>query len=158
MGSRNVIVYLIMGIGSVVLGYDIFLQHQTQLVTAKYYRAIIDQQEVSIKKHQESEKFVKEHVEDIYKLSVLDSVRGYVTMDTLIRVFHYAKPHKGPVYGCPECSDIKKKGLPNKQLPGERLKLPRKIYPERTANVIPSRSRYEQSAQNHEDGKHKGSQ
>ena len=157
MGSRNVIVYLIMGIVSVVLGYDIYLQHQTQLVTAKYYRAIIDQQEVSIKKHQESEKFVKEHVEDIYKLSVLDSVRGYVTMDTLIRVFHYAKPHKGPVYGCPECSDIKKKGLPNKQLPGERLKLPRNTYPERTANAIPSRSRHEQGAQNHEDGEHKGS-
>ena len=74
MGSRNVIVYLIMGIASVVLGYDIYLQHQTQLATAKYYRAIIDQQEVSIKKHQESEKFVKEHVEDIYKLFVLDSV------------------------------------------------------------------------------------
>ena len=138
MESRNVIVCLILGVFSVVLGYDIYLQHQTQLVTAKYYRAIIDQQEVSIKKHQESEKFVKEHVEDIYKLSVLDSVRGYVTMDTLIRVFHYAKPHKGPVYGCPECSDIKKKGLPNKQLPGKRPKLPRNTYPERTAHAISS--------------------
>ena len=72
MGSRNVIVYLIIGTLSVVLGYDIFLQHQTQLVTAKYYRAVIDQQEISIKNHQESEKFVKENIEDIYKLSVLD--------------------------------------------------------------------------------------
>ena len=158
MGSRNVIVYLIMGIASVVLGYDIYLQHQTQLVTAKYYRVIIDQQEASIKRHQESEKFVKEHVEDIYKLSVLDSVRGYVTMDTLIRVFHYAKPHKGPVYGCPECSDIKKKGLPNKQLPGERPKLPRNIAPERTANAIPSSSRYEQSSSRDEGGAYNGSQ
>ena len=158
MGSRNVIVYLIMGIGSVVLGYDIFLQRQTQVVTAKYYRAIIDQQEVSIKKHQESEKFVKEHVEDIYKLSVLDSVRGYITMDTLIRVFHYAKPHKSPVGNCPECADIRKKGLPNKQLPGERLKLPRNTYPERTANAVPSRSRHDQSARNFEAGEHKGSQ
>ena len=158
MGSRNVIVYLIMGIISVVLGYDIFLQHQTQLVTAKYYRAVIDQQKVSIKKHQESEKFVKEHVEDIYKLFVVDSVRGYITMDTLIRVFHYAKPHKSPVWNCPECADIRKKGLPNKQLPGERLKLPRNTYPERTANAVSSRSRHEQSAQNHEDGEDKGSQ
>ena len=158
MGSRNVIVYLIIGIVSVVLGYDIYLQHQTQLVTAKYYRAVIDQQKVSIKKHQESEKFVKEHVEDIYKLFVVDSVRGYITMDTLIRVFHYAKPHESPIWNCPECADIRKKGLPNKQLPGERLKLPRNIYPERTANAVSSRSRHEQSAQNHEDGEHTGSQ
>ena len=56
----------------------------------------------------------------------------------LIRVFHYAKPHKSPVWNCPECADIRKKGLPNKQLPGERLKLPRNIYPERTANAISS--------------------
>ena len=138
MESRNVAACLILGLFSVVLGYDIYLQHQTQLVTAKYYRAIIDHQKVSIKKHQESEKFVKEHVEDIYKLFVLDSVRGYITMDTLIRVFHYAKPHKSPIWNCPECADIRKKGLPNKQLPGERLKLPRNIYPERTANAISS--------------------
>ena len=158
MGSRNAIVYLIMVAFSIVFGYDIFLQHQTQLVTAKYYRAIIDQQEASIQEHQASEKFVKEHVEDLYKLSVLDSVRGYVTMDTLIRVFHYAKPHKGPVYGCAECSDIKKKGLPNKQLPGERPKLPRNIDPERTANAVPSSSRHEQSSSRDEEGACNGSQ
>jgi hypothetical protein len=144
MENRNVAACLILGLFSVVLGYDIYLQHQTQLVTAKYYRAIIDHQKVSIKKHQESEKFVKEHVEDIYKLFVLDSVRGYITMDTLIRVFHYAKPHKSPIWNCPECADIRKKGLPNKQLPGERLKLPRNIYPERTANAISSSHKHEE--------------
>ena len=156
MGSRNVIVYLIMAAFSIVLGYDIFLQHQTQLVTAKYYRAIIDQQEVSIEEHQESEKFVKEHVEDLYKLSVLDSVRGYVTMDTLIRVFHYAKPHKGPVYGCPECSDIKKKGLPNKQLPGERPRLPKNTAPERTANVLQGSRRHVENPQGYEASRSEG--
>ena len=156
MESRNVIVCLILGVFSVVLGYDIYLQHQTQLVTAKYYRAIIDQQEVSIKKHQESEKFVKEHVEDLYKLSVLDSVRGYVTMDTLIRVFHYAKPHKGPVYGCPECSDIKKKGLPNKQLPGERPRLPKNTAPERTANVLQGSRRHVENPQGYEASRSEG--
>ena len=138
MESRNVMVCLILGLFSVVLGYDIYLQHQTQLVTAKYYRAIIDHQKVSIKEHQESEKFVKEHVEDIYKLFVLDSVRGYITMDTLIRVFHYAKPHKSPVWNCPECADIRKKGLPNKQLPGERLTLPPNTGPERITHAISS--------------------
>jgi len=142
MESRNVAVCLILGLFSVVLGYDIYLQHQTQLVTAKYYRAVINHQKVSIKKHQESEKFVREHVEDIYKLFVLDSVRGYITMDTLIRVFHYAKPHKSPVWNCPECADIRKKGLPNKRLPGERLTLPPNTGPERTANAISSSHKY----------------
>ena len=141
MESRNTIVYLILVVFSVVLGYDIYLQHQTQLVTAKYYRAIIEEQQKVIdndaKIMQKDAKFIKEHIEDIYKLSVLDSVRGYVTMDTLIRVFHYAKPHKTPVWNCPECADIRKKGLPNKQLPGERLKLP-STGPERTAHAISS--------------------
>tara|TARA_Y100000310_G_C20442248_1_gene696663 strand:- start:264 stop:725 length:462 start_codon:yes stop_codon:yes gene_type:complete len=145
MNKGTGIVYLIMGILSVVLGYDIYLQHQTQLVTAKYYRTVIDQQEAAIKKHQKSEQFVTEHVEDIYNLFVLDSVRGYVTMDTLIRVFHYAKPHKSPVYNCPECEDIRKKGLPNKQLPGEKLKLP-----ERTADVLQGSRRHVKNSEGHE--------
>jgi len=157
MNKRTGIVYLIMGIFAVVLGYDIYLQHQTQLVTAKYYRAVIDQQQevidqqqVAIKKHQKSEEFVTEHVEDIYKLFVLDSVRGYITMDTLIRVFHYAKPHKNPVWNCPECADIRKKGLPNKQLPGERLKLPQNTDPERVADALQGSHRHVQSPQGHE--------
>ena len=69
-------------------------------------------------------------------------------MDTLIRVFHYAKPHRGPVYGCPECSDIKKKGLPNKQLPGEKLK-----PPERTANALQGSHRYVKNPQGYEAGR-----
>ena len=163
--NRNVgIVYLIMGIFAVVFGYDIYLQHQTQLVTAKYYRAVIDQQQevidqqqVSIKKHQKSEEFVKEHIEDIYTLFVLDSIRGYVTMDTLIRVFHYAKPHKSPVWNCPECADIRKKGLPNKRLPGERPKLPPNTSPERTANAVSSPHRHDKSLAVDEKSRGKGS-
>jgi cell division protein FtsL len=142
MESRNVMVCLILGLFSVVLGYDIYLQHQTQLVTAKYYRAIIEEQQKVIdndaKIMQKDAKFIKEHIEDIYKLFVLDSVRGYVTMDTLIRVFHYAKPHKSPVWNCPECADIRKKGLPNKQLPGERLTLPPNTDPERITHALSS--------------------
>jgi hypothetical protein len=145
MNKSAGIVYLIIGIVSVVLGYDIYLQHQTQLVTAKYYRAVIDQQEAVIEKHQKNEQFIVEHIEDIYKLSVLDSVRGYVTMDTLIRVFHYAKPHKNPVGNCPECADIRRKGLPNKQLPGERPKLPKNTAPERVANVLQGSHRHVES-------------
>ena len=157
--NRNVgIVYLIMGIFSVVLGYDIYLNHQTQILTSRYYRAVIDQQQLVIDQETKDRKFVSENIEDIYKLSVLDSVRGYVTMDTLIRVFHYAKPHKGPVYGCPECSDIRKKGLPNKQLPGERPKLPRHTDPERTANAVSSSHRHDQDLAVDERGRGEGSQ
>jgi len=145
-----------MGIFSVVLGYDIYLNHQTQILTSRYYRAVIDQQQLVIDQETKDRKFVSENIEDIYKLSVLDSVRGYVTMDTLIRVFHYAKPHKGPVYGCPECSDIRKKGLPNKQLPGERPKLPRHTDPERTANAVSSPHRHDQDPAVNEGSSGKG--
>ena len=151
--NRNVgIVYLIMGIFSVVLGYDIYLSHQTQILTSRYYRAVIDQQQLVIDQETKDRKFVSENIEDIYKLSVLDSVRGYVTMDTLIRVFHYSKPHKAPVWNCPECSDIRKKGLPNKQLPGKRPKLPPSANPERTANVIQSPHRHDEDLEGDEAG------
>ena len=146
MGSRNVIVYFIMGVLAVVLGYDMYLQRQTQILTSQYYRNIIEQEE-------KDRLFIVEHVEDIYKLSALDSIRGYVTMDTLIRVFHYAKPHKSPAWACPECADIRKKGLPNKQLPGKRPKLPPQTGPARTANVtIPSDRRHDKSLKTVEGG------
>ena len=146
MGSRNVIVYFIMGVLAVVLGYDMYLQRQTQILTSQYYRNIIEQEE-------KDRQFIVEHVEDIYKLSALDSIRGYVTMDTLIRVFHYAKPHKSPALACPECADIRKKGLPNKQLPGKRPKLPPQTGPARTANVtIPSDRRHDKSLKTVEGG------
>ena len=146
MGSRNVIVYFIMGVLAVVLGYDMYLQRQTQILTSQYYRNIIEQEE-------KDRQFIVEHVEDIYKLSALDSIRGYVTMDTLIRVFHYAKPHKSPAWACPECADIRKKGLPNKQLPDKRPKLPPQTGPARTANVtIPSDRRHDKSPKTVEGG------
>ena len=146
MGSRNVCVYFIMGVLAVVLGYDMYLQRQTQILTSQYYRNIIEQEE-------KDRQFIVEHVEDIYILSALDSIRGYVTMDTLIRVFHYAKPHKSPAWACPECADIRKKGLPNKQLPGKRPKLPPQTGPARTANVtIPSDRRHDKSLKTVEGG------
>tara|TARA_B100000745_G_scaffold281471_1_gene214180 strand:+ start:289 stop:633 length:345 start_codon:yes stop_codon:yes gene_type:complete len=46
------------------------------------------------------------HAEDVYTLMRSDSARLYTIMDTMIRVFHYAKPHKSPAWNCPECSDI----------------------------------------------------
>ena len=137
MNKSSGIVYFIVAILSLTMGYDIYLSHQTQIVTARYYRSIIDQQQIVVDQGEKDRKFIVEHIEDIYKLSVLDSVRGYVTMDTLIRVFHYAKPHRGSVGGCPECADLRKRGLKNEdRLPGERPKLPSKIDTERTADVL----------------------
>ena len=74
--NRNVgIVYLIMSIFCMVLGYDIYLQHQTQLVTSSYYRSIINHQQDVIDQEVKDRQFVTEHIEDIYKLSVMESVR-----------------------------------------------------------------------------------
>jgi len=44
---------------------------------------------------------------DIYKLMEQQNETLYINMDTLVRVFHYVKPHKTPVKGCPECYKIK---------------------------------------------------
>ena len=153
MNKTTGIVYFIVAILSLTMGYDIYLSHQTQIVTARYYRSVIDQQQIVVDQGEKDRKFIVEHIEDIYKLSVLDSVRGYVTMDTLIRVFHYAKPHRGSVGGCPECADLRKRGLKNEdRLPGERPKLPSKIDTERTANVLQGSRRHVESCGGLEEG------
>jgi hypothetical protein len=53
-----------MGIFSVVLGYDIYLNHQTQILTSRYYRAIIDQQQLVIDQETKDRKFVSENIEN----------------------------------------------------------------------------------------------
>ena len=49
---------------------------------------------------------VEDEVENIYVLIQQINAREYTMMDTMIRIFHYAKPHAGPTRGCPECSEI----------------------------------------------------
>ena len=49
---------------------------------------------------------VEDEVENIYVLIQQINAREYTMMDTMIRIFHYAKPHEGPTRGCPECSEI----------------------------------------------------
>ena len=49
---------------------------------------------------------VEGNAEDVYTLMVSDSARLYTIMDTMIRVFHYAKPHNKPAWNCPECAEI----------------------------------------------------
>lgn len=46
---------------------------------------------------------IEEDVDDLDKLAQSAGNTNYIVMDTLVRVFHYAKPHKAPINGCPEC-------------------------------------------------------
>ena len=47
------------------------------------------------------------HADDIYFLMKSDSARLYTIMDTEVRILHYAKPHKHPMWACPECAEQK---------------------------------------------------
>jgi len=67
---------------------------------------VIKQQQIVIKQQKEDMALVKDHLEGIYTTARADNSRTYTIMDTIIRIFHYAKPHKGPTWNCPECEDI----------------------------------------------------
>ena len=54
----------------------------------------------------DEEMSVEDEVENIYVLIQQINAREYTMMDTMIRIFHYAKPHEGPTRNCPECADI----------------------------------------------------
>jgi hypothetical protein len=55
------------------------------------------------------------HAEDIYFLMRSDSARLYTIMDTEVRILHYAKPHKHPMWACPECAEQKDREKLNAQ-------------------------------------------
>lgn len=55
-------------------------------------------------------------IRSIYTLLEMQGVNTYVIMDTQVRTFHYVKPHKGPVYFCPECMKLKKEILERAQI------------------------------------------
>ena len=100
------------------------------------------QKEEMIKQHEADMSYIRENVDEIYRNTELANTRAFVIMDTLIRVFHYAKPHKEAAWCCPECSDILEKGRPNKNMPGERSDRPTR--PEKPINdkSVPSSSEH----------------
>ena len=51
----------------------------------------------------------KKDLDDVYFLMKSDSSKLYTIMDTEIRILHYAKPHKEPMWCCPECAEQKKR-------------------------------------------------
>jgi hypothetical protein len=64
------------------------------------------QQQTVIQKQEQDMAFIKDNLEGLYTNSARENARTYTIMDTIIRIFHYAKPHKGPTWNCPECSEI----------------------------------------------------
>jgi len=51
----------------------------------------------------------KKDLDDVYFLMKSDSSKLYTIMDTEIRILHYARPHKEPMWCCPECAEQKKR-------------------------------------------------
>lgn len=51
--------------------------------------------------------YAGEHLRSIYGLIEQQNASNYVIMDTEVRIFHYVRPHKHPVYFCPECIKLK---------------------------------------------------
>jgi len=62
------------------------------------------------KKVETAQKEYEGHIEDVYFLMKSDSARLYTIMDTEVRILHYAKPHKHPMWACPECAEQKHRG------------------------------------------------
>ena len=74
------------------------------------------QQQAVIQKQEEDMALIKDHLEGLYTNSAVENSRTYTIMDTIIRIFHYAKPHKGSTWNCPECEDIRQESK------GEKIK------------------------------------
>ena len=65
--------------------------------------------------------YIKESMDEVYGMKAREEAKSYILMDTMIRVFHYAKPHKTPQPACPECDSLIRKGLQMpKRKPGEK--------------------------------------
>jgi hypothetical protein len=113
MENKNVVMAALCFLIAISMGYTLYQQQM-----------VIDRQEQDMA-------FIKEHLEDIYGNSARENARTYTIMDTIIRIFHYAKPHKGPTWNCPECSEIhdKSKGK-------EKPKVKEPVIENKTASKV----------------------
>ena len=93
----------------VLMVFGMCLQEQTRQEMIQIQNEFVSQQQAMIIQQQQDMAFVKDHLNGIYMTARADNSRTYTIMDTLIRIFHYAKPHKGPTWNCPECEDLRKK-------------------------------------------------
>jgi hypothetical protein len=81
------------------------------------------QQQITIQRQEDDMVIIEDHLEGLYTNSARENARTYTIMDTIIRIFHYTKPHKGPIRGCPECSDIMKKSGEKKKVVIPKVKI-----------------------------------
>jgi ribosomal protein L23 len=88
MGNKNVTVAFLCFAIAISMGYTLY------------------QQQMVIQKQEKDMDLIKDHLEGLYTNSARENARTYTIMDTIIRIFHYAKPHKGPTWNCPECAEI----------------------------------------------------
>lgn len=54
---------------------------------------------------------IEENFEEIYRMKAREEAKSYVTLDTMLRLFHYVKPHTETHVLCPECDDVLREGL-----------------------------------------------
>lgn len=52
---------------------------------------------------------------DMFQLQEANNNTASIIQDTLIRIFHYVKPHKEPINGCPECAEYLKGHIKTQQ-------------------------------------------
>ncbi len=92
--SSWIILILVLGIVSTTI-QNLFMMQEVTLLEEKMETA---------------QKEYEGHLDDVYFLMKSDSARLYTIMDTEVRILHYAKPHKHPMWACPECAEQKQRG------------------------------------------------
>ena len=80
--------------------------HRLMIVLVLGVGGLAVQNAMIYKTQLETQEQMNDHMEDYYTLIKSDSARLYTIMDTLIRIFHYAKPHKEASWSCSECAEI----------------------------------------------------
>ena len=71
---------------------------------------VVDQQNKLTISMEEDVAYIKEEMDEVYGMKAREEAKAYILMDTMIRVFLYAKPHKTPQPACPESARLIRKG------------------------------------------------
>jgi hypothetical protein len=105
MTKINVICFMALGLILAICGHQTYLLRQ-EVKSLEQVRLAETVKSLEDKLDKTAEEF-SDHVDDIYILMKSDSSKLYTIMDTEVRILHYTKPHKHPVWLCPECAEQK---------------------------------------------------
>lgn len=72
-----------------------------RFVESQRHRELVER----IEKLEVAAKDTKEGIDGLYLLHEQRGTNIYTIQDTLVRIFHYTKPHKSQVQFCPECME-----------------------------------------------------